>query len=54
MSRNPPEKPGKLLTEAERRQAKLADALRANLRRRKAAGKAEPPNTSGKPDAGED
>ena len=29
MSRNPPKKPRKLLTEAERRQAKLAEALRA-------------------------
>lgn len=54
MSRNPPEKPRKLLTEAERRQAKLAEALRANLRRRKAAGQATPPNTSGKPHDSED
>ncbi len=42
MSQNPPEKPGKPvrkpLTQAEQRERRLAEALRANLRRRKAAG----------------
>lgn len=54
MSQNPPEKPqkpaGKRLTAAELREQRLAEALRANLRRRKAArsGNVAPP--SGKPE----
>jgi len=42
------------MTEAERRQARLAEALRANLKRRKAVGQAGQQNTSGKPEPGED
>jgi hypothetical protein len=54
MSQNPPEKPPKparkRLTAAELREQRLAEALRANLRRRKAtrSGDATPP--SGKPE----
>lgn len=50
MSQNPPEKPQKptrkRLTAAELREQRLAEALRANLRRRKAArsGEAAPPS----------
>jgi len=54
MSRNPPNKPKKAMTEAERREARLAQALRANLKRRKAAGQAGHQNTPGKPEPGED
>ena len=72
MSRNPPEKPTKPLTEAQRREKpavrrprlrcgaaelreqRLAKALRANLKRRKAAGSPATPNTSGKPSDGGD
>lgn len=54
MSRNPPEKPTKPLTEAQRREKRLAEALRANLKRRKAVGPSGPQNTSGKPDASEE
>ncbi|MDP3495073.1 MAG: hypothetical protein Q8R82_18330 [Hyphomonadaceae bacterium] len=54
MSRNPTNKPKKPMTEAERRDARLAEALRANLKRRKAAGQAAQQNTSGKPEHGED
>ena len=54
MSRNLPEKPSKPLTQAERRAQRLAEALRANLKRRKAAGQATAKNTSGKPAPGED
>lgn len=49
MSRNPPENLPKRLTAAQQRDKRLADALRANLKRRKAVGQASQPNTSGKP-----
>ena len=54
MSRNPPEKPRKPMTEAHRREQRLAEALRANLKRRKAVRQADAKNTAGKPDTGED
>jgi hypothetical protein len=37
MSRKGPEKPAKPISAAEKRQQRLAEALRANLKRRKAA-----------------
>lgn len=56
MSQNPPQKPEKPdpkpRTAAERREQRLADALRANLRRRKAAGGRDgpaPPGNAGDP-----
>ena len=42
------------MTEAHRREQRLAEALRANLKRRKAVGQADANNTAGKPDTGED
>lgn len=53
MSRNNQQKPQKPNAQADRRAKKLAEALRANLKRRKAAGQAEDPDTAGKscPDA---
>ena len=54
MSRKAPENPPKQPTAAERRERRLAEALRANLKRRKAVGRGSPQNTSGKPEAGED
>lgn len=54
MSRNPPENPPKRPTAAERREQRLAEALRANLKRRKAVGRGGAQNTSGKPEASED
>ena len=50
MSRKGPEKPSKPVSAAEKRQQRLAEALRANLKRRKAA-KALPP---GRPEASEE
>jgi len=52
MSRNSPEKPAKPAGPAQRgpagdRERRLADALRANLKRRKAAGQAEKPPKPG-------
>jgi hypothetical protein len=49
MSRNPTEKPVKQPTAADRRQQRLAEALRSNLKRRKAAGRTQETNTAGKP-----
>ena len=37
MSRKAPEKPEKPVSEVDKRRARLAEALRANLKRRKAA-----------------
>jgi len=54
MPRKTPEKPGKQRTAAELREQRLAVALRANLKRRKAAGAPAASNTSGKPSDGED
>lgn len=54
MSRKPPENLPKQLTAAQLRERRLAEALRANLKRRKALGRTGPQNTSGKPEAGED
>jgi hypothetical protein len=49
MSRKGPEKPAKP-SPAELRQQRLAEALRANLKRRKAAGQNRGENSSGKPE----
>jgi hypothetical protein len=54
MSRNSPEKPQKPVSQADRRAKKLAEALRANLKRRKAAGPAEGPDSVGKSGSTED
>ncbi len=54
MSRNPPENPPKRLTAAQLRERRLAEALRANLKRRKAVGRTGQQNTSGKPEGGEE
>jgi hypothetical protein len=54
LSRKGPEKPPKPATEAERRQVRLADALRANLKRRKAVGPKPGGDVSGKPEDNED
>jgi hypothetical protein len=54
MPRKTPEKPGKQRTAAELREQRLAEALRANLKRRKAAGAQAASNTSGKPSDGKD
>jgi hypothetical protein len=48
MSRNSPEKPEKPPSAAVRRGQRLAEALRANLKRRKVAGQAERADTPGK------
>jgi hypothetical protein len=54
MSQNPPEKPQKparkRLTAAEVREQRLAEALRANLRRRKAGRSGDGASPSGKPE----
>jgi hypothetical protein len=54
MSQNPPEKPQKpawkRLTAAEVREQRLAEALRANLRRRKAGRSGDGAPPSGKPE----
>jgi len=56
MSQNPPEKQEKPvrkpLTAAEQREARRAKALRANLRRRKAASGPDSPSPPGKPEDG--
>jgi len=53
MSQNPPQKPEKpvrkAMTAADLREQRLAHALRANLRRRKASGSPDRMPTSGKP-----
>ncbi|MDP3739956.1 MAG: hypothetical protein Q8R02_21400 [Hyphomonadaceae bacterium] len=54
MSRKGPEKPPKPATNADRRQKRLAEALRANLKRRKAVRQNPGKDTLGKPDGGED
>jgi hypothetical protein len=54
MSRNRPEKPQKPASQADRRAKKLAEALRANLKRRKVAGRAEGPDSVGKSGSTED
>jgi hypothetical protein len=54
MSRNSPEKPQKPVSQADRRAKKLADALRANLKRRKAAGCTEGVDSAGKSVSAED
>ena len=56
MSQNPPEKRPKLIkgrpTAAEQRERRLAEALRANLRRRKAAGAGTAGPPPGTPEEG--
>ncbi len=54
MPRKTPEKPGKQPSAAELRKQRLAKALRANLKRRKAAGAPVAPYASGKPSSDED
>jgi hypothetical protein len=54
MSRKDAENPSKQATAAERRQQRLAEALRANLKRRKAARTPAKPGTSEKPADGKD
>jgi hypothetical protein len=54
MPQKPPEKPGKRPSAAEVREARLAEALRANLKRRKAVQKPLRPKPSGKPDPAKD
>jgi hypothetical protein len=54
MSRKDPEKPSKQATSADLRQQRLAEALRANLKRRKAAKPGAKPDTSEKPTDGKD
>ena len=54
MSRKGPEKPAKSATNADRKQMRLAKALRANLKRRKAVRLNSGKDTSGKPDGAED
>jgi hypothetical protein len=51
MPQKPPQKPAKPVSAAERREQRLAEALRANLKRRKAARKTDAPKPSGKPDS---
>jgi len=48
MSRNSQQKPQKPNAQADRRAKKLAEALRANLKRRKAAGQAGDADSAGK------
>jgi hypothetical protein len=48
MSRNSQQKPRKPNAQTDRRAKKLAEALRANLKRRKAAGRPEDADTNGK------
>ena len=54
MSRNSKQKPQKPNAQADRRAKKLADALRANLKRRKAAERAEGSDSAGKSGSVED
>lgn len=54
MSRNSQQKPQKPNAQADRRAKKLADALRANLKRRKAAERAEGSDSAGKSSSVED
>jgi hypothetical protein len=54
MSRKPTQKPDKKLSAAELRERRLAEALRANLKRRKASKTPAQPDTSGKPQDDED
>jgi hypothetical protein len=53
MSRKGTEKPDKPVTGADVRRQRLAEALRSNLKRRKAA-KTLPPDVAGKPDSSGD
>jgi hypothetical protein len=48
MSRNSQQKPPKPNAEADRRAKKLAEALRANLKRRKATGRADDADSDAK------
>ncbi len=48
MSRNSPEKPQKPASQADKRAKRLAEALRANLKRRKAGGPAGDVDSKGK------
>jgi hypothetical protein len=54
MSRNTPEKPQKTVSQPYGRTKKLADALRANLKRRKAAGSTEGVDSAGKSGSAKD
>jgi hypothetical protein len=49
MSRKIPENPPKQVSMADRKAKRLAEALRANLRRRKAGGRPEEADSPGKP-----
>ena len=54
MSRKDPEKPKKPASDAEKRKERLAEALRANLRRRKAQAKGRRDQTPPEPDRPEE
>lgn len=54
MPRKTPESPPKQASTAERKAQRLAEALRANLRRRKAAGRPDEADSPGKPQTGEE
>ncbi|MEY2757575.1 MAG: hypothetical protein RIR33_1353 [Pseudomonadota bacterium] len=54
MSRNDQENPRKQAAGADKRKQRLADALRANLKRRKAAAHRNEAEDPGKPDPAED
>jgi hypothetical protein len=54
MPQKPPEKPAKPGSAAARREARLAQALRANLKRRKAAANPSGDKPYGKPDPAKD
>jgi hypothetical protein len=54
MSRKSSEKSPKQPSLAGKKAERLAEALRANLRRRKAAGRSGEADSAGKPQAGED
>jgi hypothetical protein len=54
MSRNTPEKPQKPVSQPDGRTKKLADALRANLKRRKAVERTEGVDSAGKSGSAED
>jgi hypothetical protein len=54
MSRKTTQNPAKPSPEADRKALRLAEALRANLRRRKAAARPEEVDSPGKPRTGEE
>jgi hypothetical protein len=54
MSRKSPEKPQKPASAADRRAKRLAEALRANLKRRKMPASAEQAETAGKSESADE